>query len=811
MKEKLLFILLLIAAQYVAGQDFNYMGGYDAQGVPDYLDGRDVVTQDFLTKVDNSVPESFPVPLYNPHYITSGYDTDIKVNEDAEVWVTFIKEGAGYRNVLGFYTYDLDNPPTSKPQDSEITIIFPNVSGAGSGGGLIAGDRVKLGFFKAGTGIGWVLLANAWNGSNVGYGHWQLFSNPNFNPEAEETLRYHNVLLSDPKEERIVLGFEDIRRDYASCDQDFNDALFYVTASPYRAIHNVNFAEVNTESPVYSAFDGGLESNGNLSMLIAKRNMQRAKDGVYVNKKEYQSKYRINSGQYKSTVAQDYFPETGMFGTETTYISSPDDLVGITNADDVFAIDYYAGEKRVAAALLTETSGNVYNHTKTICDRLNGSLLEDIRTINLEGYLMIMAQIVRENGSREYAVSFSVKQKGAQQEFMSYWNIAQYPEGNFRNFQVWGSSMGQVSHIVRNILGVVEAEGTLTQTVTGNLVPEVFVQFGYYDAGKIFLRLRNRAEDAQVETLVEYKKHEHAAMETYTQNINIGRGEILDVALPTGYLFDAGIGLYVNGAQVPDHLYLADGPWGIDYDEQGVTLNEFIIEAEDDLITDDDFYGIERGIQLDAQVTTTANVFRHIHAGDLAFDAGNFTSVEFTAGSSLPVEVILVTEDLMDWNDRLRYTIPAQESPKEYSIPFADFKDGAGNAQQVTTIKSIVFSIHGDYVTSQHVTAAIHNLGFSNRGASLGVESHASPEAVTVSNYPNPFTMETTFKIPVQTEEVNLKVYDVNGRMVYQAFHPTAGDKKTIRFKRNGLHAGFYMCQLTTRSGETYKKKVLMN
>lgn len=809
--KKLLLFTLLLTTGFAYTQNFNYMGTFDSQGVPDYLDGRDEISAEFLERVNNSVPESFPVPIYNPHYITAGYDTDIHIEEDADVWVTFVKEGAGYKNVLGFYTYDIDNPRTTKPEDHEITIIFPNVSELYSGGGLIAGDRVKLGSFEAGTGIGWVLLANAWNGSGAGYGYWQLFSNPDFNPEAEETLRYHNVLLADPDEERIILGFEDIRRDYASCDQDFNDALFYVTASPYTAIKKANFAEVSKEAPVYSAFDGGLESNGDLSMLIAKRNMQRVKDGVYVNQRKYQKKYRRNSGQYKSAVAKDYFPDTGLFGDETTYISSPEDLLAITNATDVFAIDYYKGENRVAAALLTETSGKVYNHTKTICDRLNGSLLEDIRTIKLDNYSMIMAQIIRDTGNREYAISFSIKDNAGSSELMSFWNISQYPEGNYKNFQVWGSNMGQVSHIVYNILKTIKENGSVKQNNVEDMIPDVFVQHGYYDAGKIYLQLKNRGEATQVSANVNFKKHENAENQQYTKNVSLVKNEITEVALETGYLFDAGIGLYNVNAAIADELYLADGPWGIDYNGEEAVVNDFSIVPEDNLTIEDNYYAVERSITLDASIRGTVNIFRHIYAGELSFDASNYAAVEFTASNSIPVEVIIVQEGLSDWNNRLRYTIPASTKENKFVIPFDSFENGNGETGKVTKVKSVVFSLQGDYVNDKEVRATIDDLAFSNNTASLSIDNTIAHNAVTVSNYPNPFTMETTFTIPVQTDKVNLKVYDLNGRIMYQAFHPTANDNKTIQFNRNGLSSGFYVCQLTTADGETFKKKVLVN
>ena len=239
--KKLLLLLIVCLSQIAVSQNYNYLGSYSSNGTPNYLvNPGDNVSVETLEKINNALPESYPVPDYNPQYITAGYDTNVELTQPADVFVTFVAEGAGYRNVLGFYTYDLDNPPTSAPSEEDITIIFPNASALGSGGGLQVGDKVKLGSFPANTGIGWVLLANAWSSSQqkVGYGHWTLFSDPNFNPEANPDLRHHNVLLSDAENERIILGFEDIRRDYGSCDNDFNDAIFYITATPFSAMNS---------------------------------------------------------------------------------------------------------------------------------------------------------------------------------------------------------------------------------------------------------------------------------------------------------------------------------------------------------------------------------------------------------------------------------------------------------------------------------------------------------------------------------------------------------------------------------------------
>ncbi len=227
-----------------AKADYVYIDSYDSNGVPDNMAFPDVIQQNLLDDVNASLPENYPggVPFSNPEYL-AGKETNLIITEEADVWVTFISEGAGYRNVLGYYSYPLGQEPVSKDDILEHKVIFPNASMAGSGGGLIPGDRVYLGRFPANTVISWFLAANGWNGSGVSDGRGVYYSNPDFNPESTEDTKTHMVLLYDEARELTLLGFEDLRRDVAT-DDDFNDAVFYAKANPPDAIQVGNLASI---------------------------------------------------------------------------------------------------------------------------------------------------------------------------------------------------------------------------------------------------------------------------------------------------------------------------------------------------------------------------------------------------------------------------------------------------------------------------------------------------------------------------------------------------------------------------------------
>ncbi len=223
------------------------LGTWNELGVPNYLVlENDNISSELLQKINASLPERQPVPQHHPEFIDNNAQVNVRLIADAKLWVTFVHEAAGWKNVLGYYTYPTNNPPQSAEDIENLIILFPNSSYKNSGGGLYSGNKVQLKYwneetnefsetFPEGTTVGWFINANGWNGS-VTEGNYRHYSNSEFNVEQNQELQKHNVLLRDVENQLLILGFEDIRRDAGSCDQDFNDAVFYVKGEPFGAI-----------------------------------------------------------------------------------------------------------------------------------------------------------------------------------------------------------------------------------------------------------------------------------------------------------------------------------------------------------------------------------------------------------------------------------------------------------------------------------------------------------------------------------------------------------------------------------------------
>ncbi len=303
-----------------ANANYKFLGGYNSQGVPDYLEPiGDVIDQTLLNDINNTLPERVYLPNYRPDYFTDDINPNVSLIEFADVWVTFVHEGAGYKNVLGFYSYPTDNPPTSPNDIDSITIVFPNASYHGSGGGLYAGDKVKLGTYPPNTTIGFALMANGWKNGEVTDGNWIVYSNKNLNPEADPELRQHTVLLYDNARDLLLLGIEDILRDKSFCDHDFNDAVFYVTANPIQSVDQGDLPPVDYTGQ--DTDDDGVPDNFD--------DFPNDPDKAFNN-------YYFNQGDFGTLAFEDLWPNTGDYDFNDAIVDY--NFNQITNGDNKLVV-----------------------------------------------------------------------------------------------------------------------------------------------------------------------------------------------------------------------------------------------------------------------------------------------------------------------------------------------------------------------------------------------------------------------------------------------------------------------------------------
>jgi LruC domain-containing protein len=207
-------------------------------GKPNYLiSPNDVVTTTFLNNINTFLPSRVSLPSRYPNLLDDNfYRRNILTTNLCDVYITFVKEGAGQRNVLFYYTYNVNNPPTTAAAIDSLYIIYPNTSFTGSGGDLATGNKVKIGRFGRDTIIAFGIIADGYDintGNILPIGTRAIFyGNKEFNPEISDQYRQHLVFVYEPNSQRFVLGFEDVNRNpTGTSDNDFEDVVYYATVN----------------------------------------------------------------------------------------------------------------------------------------------------------------------------------------------------------------------------------------------------------------------------------------------------------------------------------------------------------------------------------------------------------------------------------------------------------------------------------------------------------------------------------------------------------------------------------------------------
>jgi LruC domain-containing protein len=275
--------------------------------------------------------------------LTGDDQTNIYVGKDkeVEVWVTFLTEGADWRNSVGFFTWSGNDGNSPKnytpvrgadglPKQADGTtplnserIIFPDASDALKVDGTpplttagASGTTVYLGSFNGGDhglGLGFFVASNAWSANGRGTGRNGtspttnkdriLYSVRDMNPEChldaasctgEWTHRnQHTIMLYDQAVtgstgntyRRLILGIEDQPR--TGGDHDFNDVVL--------AIH------VKEKSP------GAFENITSIPGIVTDPLLDTDKDGV--------PDWRDEFPNDNSRAFSRYFPGQNSWGT----------------------------------------------------------------------------------------------------------------------------------------------------------------------------------------------------------------------------------------------------------------------------------------------------------------------------------------------------------------------------------------------------------------------------------------------------------------------------------------------------------------
>ncbi|MEO9893141.1 T9SS type A sorting domain-containing protein [Aurantibacter sp.] len=558
------------------------------------------------------------------------------------------------------------------------------------------------------------------------------------------------------------------------------------------------------------ANSGGLESNDRLSSLISKRNYKRAKTNFVFDKKAAKvvkkSTLYAKSGKFSSdSIPLNTLVPLEVIGETSTIESSPADLLDLTNASDIYSVDYLKDSENIGALMVIKTDNKVYEHSKFICDRFLGAQLLSVSTIQLREKDFIKSIIKQPDGNTEFALTFSARLNN-KNEFVieSHWNIDYYQDDtSYYNFQIWSNTVDDLLLLADEILNLLEVHSTINEYI-GSTPPPVFVKSAKYAKGEVQLNLVNNNRSEQINLEGGMKRTETMETESVAFASPID-GYLDSVALKTGSIFDFGFRISNLNGGTPDDLFVADAPWGLDDSANGTTVDTYEV-LQNDIPYTGDGYRIERNINFSGSTSDYIGVYRAFSPRFLAVDLSQFENLSFEAEGTGTLEIKLQKGD----GEEFTTEVQLGEDKETYSIANKEFKNGAGIEADFTSLKVLTFILKSNNGNVEEKSLNLTNVDFNSTETSYDYVLTDTKKSVLM---PNPIETEATLYFYEESAaEYSLEIYTLAGHLLssYSLTGDTQKGQNEIVVYKNNLPSGIYLYKISSTNDKTWSGKMLI-
>ncbi|WP_421497935.1 DUF6923 family protein [Flavobacterium columnare] len=544
--------------------------------------------------------------------------------------------------------------------------------------------------------------------------------------------------------------------------------------------------------------NGGLESNNRLGDAINKRNYNRVKtnytfDRNKASRIEKNARYASRNTRF---TLQSFIP-LQVLNEDSVIESTPFDLTQITNATDVYSVDYIKNNKTIGSMIAIKTNNGVYEHTKYICDRLLGAEILSVSTIQLNEQNFIRSIIKNTDGTIEYSMSLAARLTNNENNFSidSHWNLDKYQQNTtYYNFQIWTNSLDNLYKLGAELISLINNQKNITEYNVSN-PPTVFVKKGKYSNGKLYLDIINPSGVPTVDFDGGKRLSETSTFENFTTSINLDKKFLVQHDYPIGSIFDVGMRIGKN-TTVPDDLFLSDGPWGLDSSAKGTTVLNYKIQPNNYKALTNEF-PVERNVSLSAKVSNYISVYRALTPRFQAVNLSDYNSFKFRAKGSGNLEIRFIKSSISNWENQPYTTVKLTNSWREFNLSISSLINNSETVK-LDDVKTIVFimTTNGQEVIKE---LALENIRFSENRVLV------SDEPLDVAVYPNPVNNEATIEF-IANEASTMKVQVVNqlGKIVMQFDVDTNAGFNSITLSKRDLPKGIYFCKIVD-SNDPYK------
>ncbi len=396
---------------------------------------------------------------------------------------------------------------------------------------------------------------------------------------------------------------------------------------------------VRTSSGSSGGEDSGLESNGRLAWQLARRAAARSDRKGWL-MPETLAALDASAGFREANLLQEVLPATGPRDSYPVNVT-PGDLPALTNALAVASADYMGQDgTRQASTLVVETRGEVYEHSKALCDRAGGSRIDRLEHTPMpNGSLIRSAFSNARDATGEYAVEAKLyEESDGSWTLHSAWLGTHYPEPRadqrVLNLQTWSRKPGYALTLFEDI---VDPMG-VTWAPVGER-PSSYLAQATVLGSEVHAELRGQGADDL--RLVAQVRRENGELELVDLGDAVSGITELDVGLST----ELTLSVVDADERTVDEMWLSDGTWTVLDDSMwggGSEITSFSPDAcPERPATEQGALALSGCAHLEANLEQFAGVARHLGGGRAPLDATGYGAMRVYIQSSQPTRACL--------------------------------------------------------------------------------------------------------------------------------------------------------------------------